>query len=129
MDTNLKKKFGLLIHLANADGKFDQSEKDLIKTILKEKGLHESYLEEHKDQEVDLDSIKTLSEKGELLFWILKLVQVDGRIDPAEVDYSKKVARQLGYNEDVVEHFLPSHLPSLPAFEIAIQSFKVKAAL
>lgn len=105
MDVALSKKINLLIHLAKVDGKFAKSEKQLLRSILEENKLHSSYLETHEEVDVDFDELKQLPDGTELLYWVLKLIQVDNELHPAEISYSKMIARQLEFSEEIVDHF------------------------
>lgn len=125
MDKILIRKINLLLHLAKVDGQFDNSEVNLLKSILKEKGLQESYLNEHKQEMVNLDQIKEMPDKGELLYWILKLIHADHHLHPAEIAYSKIIARQLNFSEDLITYFEKNPIPERIEFERVIDKFNL----
>src|SRR5688500_7330498 len=105
MDKLLSKKINLLIHLAHIDGKFDSSEKLLLRSILEENGFEEEYLEVHKQHNVDLGDLIRMPGKEELLYWTLKLIHADGHLHLAELAYARVVAKHLGFNEEFIDHF------------------------
>jgi uncharacterized tellurite resistance protein B-like protein len=124
MDKMLHRKINLLIHLAHVDGKFDATEKDLLRTMLEENGLQSAYLEEHKSMAINLQSIAEISGKAELLYWILKLIHADGLLHPAELAYSRVVAKQLGFKEEVIEHYKTHPIKTLIDFEQEVKTFE-----
>lgn len=125
MNRMLSKKINLLLHLANIDGHFADSEKSLLQTILQEKGLEQSYLHEHKVEVVDLEGIKDLTYKPELLYWALKLIHADGRLHPAEIAYSKIIVHQLGFKPEVIGFFSANPLKSLAEFEQEVKPYQI----
>lgn len=92
-------------------------------SILKEGGLEESYLDQHKQETIDLAGLKEFDNKADLLFWILKLIQADGYIHPTELAYAKIVARQLNYREDVIAFFVDQPIPTHVEFEAIVKDF------
>jgi uncharacterized tellurite resistance protein B-like protein len=123
MDKMLHRKINLLLHLAQVDGKFDATEKDLLKTVLEENGLQGDYLEEHKPAAVNLHSLAEIPGKAELLFWILKLIHADGQLHAAELAYARVVAKQLGFREEVIEYYKTQPIKSLVDFEKQVKLF------
>ena len=112
MNKILSRKINLLLHLANIDGKFDASEKELLLSILKEKGLDESFLEEHNQPTPDLETLHELPDKTELFYWILKMIKADGELHAEEMKEAKNLAVKLGFSTDAVDYF--SHISINP---------------
>lgn len=128
MDRMLQKKINLLLHLAGVDGEFAESERELLKSILREKGLEESYLNEHQREVVSLDQIKAMPDKAELLYWVIRTIQADSRLHSTELLYSKIIARQLGFKEEVIDHYAAKGMTSLAEFEEEVKKFQFPAA-
>jgi uncharacterized tellurite resistance protein B-like protein len=124
MDKLLFKKVNLLVHLANVDGKFHQSERDFLKSILVENGLGEKYLEEHTSVAVNFENFSNLPGKSELLFWSLKLIHADGVLHADELAFAKTIAMQLGFEAKVIDHFQGRPLSTLAEFEKEVEAFQ-----
>jgi hypothetical protein len=125
MDKMLHRKINLLIHMAHVDGKFSIPERDLIRLLLKENGLPEEYLEEHRTMAVNLGQLKDIPNKSELLYWILRLIHSDGILLSEELSYAKTIAQQLGFKDEVISHFNNSPTQSLTEFELMIADFQI----
>lgn len=121
----MRKKINLLIHLAKVDGHFHQSERDLLRSLLAQHGIAETYLEEHPLTGADLENFSSTSDRVELLFWVLKLIHADGQLHRAELDYAKSISLQLGYSSRLVDHFCSHPLQSLAQFENEVRDFKI----
>ena len=105
MDKLLAKKINLLVHLAQVDGKFHDSEQKLLHTILKEKGFEgKAPLESQADMSV-AEQIKEVPEKTELLYWAIRMMKADDVIHPEELAYCKTLAAKLKFTAEVVDHF------------------------
>ncbi len=124
MDKLLHRKINLLIHLAHVDGKFDETEKELLRAILIENGFHSDYLEEHNSMAVNLKAVSEIPGRVELLYWVLKLIHADGQLHPAELAYSRLVAKQLGFKEDVIDHYRTNPIKALINFEKEVKTFE-----
>ena len=94
MDKISFRKINRLFYFARIDGAFNSAEVDLLKSMLKGKGLQKSYLNEHKQEVVYLDQLAEVLYKVELLYWILKLIHADDLLHKAELAYSRIIARQ-----------------------------------
>jgi uncharacterized tellurite resistance protein B-like protein len=124
MDILLHKKINMLIHLAKADGKFDDTERRMLYALLEEHNYNpEEYMAKH-DLNNPGPDVVAHSGKAELLFWAIKLMQADGIIHPDEVAYCKKVAGQLQYNGELIDKYAHATLPSLSQFEKEIEEFR-----
>jgi uncharacterized tellurite resistance protein B-like protein len=129
MDRMLSKKINLLLHLAKVDGKFDDSERRFLRSILQEKGLQGSYLDAHKQEAVDMGQIKNMTGKTELLYWVFKLIHADNYLHPSEVAHSKAIARQLNFKEEVVDYFNTNKISTLAEFEQEVKNFQTHQVL
>lgn len=125
MDKMLNKKINLLLHLAKVDGKFAQAEKKFLESILIERGLEASFLGEYKEKAVSLRDFKNISDKTELLFWVLKLIHADNRLHLSEIEYSRIIANELSFREEVVDYFILYGITSLEEFEKDIKNFRM----
>jgi uncharacterized tellurite resistance protein B-like protein len=126
MDILLHKKINILIHLAKADGKFDDTERHLLHSLLAEHNYNpEEFLAKH-DPDAHHGSLEGISGKAELLYWAIKLMQADGIIHPDEVSYCKKIAGQLKFQEGLIDRYAHSQLPSLVQFEREIETYKLR---
>jgi uncharacterized tellurite resistance protein B-like protein len=124
LDRLLHRKINLLLHLAHIDGKFHDTEKDLLRSLLREKGLEENYLEEHKSVAIRFENLNEIPEKSELLFWVLKLIHADGQLHATEVTFAKAIASQLGFKNEMIDHYKDHPIPSLIEFEKEIQRYQ-----
>jgi uncharacterized tellurite resistance protein B-like protein len=126
MDKLTVRKINLLVHLAHVDGKFHESERELLKAILKEKGLAEKYLEEHQHAPVQFEDFTSFQDKCELLFWTLKMIHADGELHEEEVNYAGKIATALGFRTALIGHYLHQPPQSLAQFEREIKAFQIQ---
>ncbi|MBS1509032.1 MAG: TerB family tellurite resistance protein [Bacteroidetes bacterium] len=129
MNSLLVKKINLLLHLAHVDGRFAQSERNILVEILTENGLKESYLQEHQLVPIDYDEIGGIEERAELLFWVLRLIAADNHFHPAEVLLAKRIAKQLNYQPDVIDFFRMHPIKTLVEFNNHLKDFQYKSVL
>lgn len=116
MNKLLTKKINLLLHLAKIDGCFDETERVILTSFLNDNGLEEAYLEQHKQEVVDLKSLVEIGDKSELLFWILKVIYADRQLHPTEIAYSEIIATRLGFKKAIVTHFMKGEFPHVHEF-------------
>lgn len=121
MDEVIRKKINLLIHLAKIDGKFDESEKEVLNSLLVETGL--SQVINENTQPVNLNDFKEMPKKPDLLYWSLRIIKADGVIHPDEAAYCKAVAMKLNFKPEVVDHFSVHDLGSRLDFIESSRSF------
>lgn len=112
MNGLIKKKLNLLVHLARVDGEFHKTEKDLI---LKLAGDEASFNEALISATTKVD-VSGFSDKEEILYLALKLVQADSVITEEELKFCRSLASKLGFSESLVDHFAYKKLPSLSEF-------------
>jgi hypothetical protein len=122
MDQVLKKKIGVLIHLANADGKFDPSEREFLNGLLKERGIENINLDTISSQNVDINAIV---EKEQILYWALQLIKADGIIHTDELAFCKAMALKLKFLPAVIDEYANKNLPDFPVFKQEINPFKM----
>ena len=98
-----KTSLSILIELANRDGEIDESERKLIHQI----GLAHNHTEEEIDDlitntpSIDYDKLSS-DERFEMLYDLVRLMKVDGKIFDDEILYCLDVARKLGYPMEAV---------------------------
>jgi uncharacterized tellurite resistance protein B-like protein len=125
MDRLLFRKINLLVHLAHVDGKFHDSEKELLRVLLAEKGLSDKFLEEHNAVPIDFEKMEEVSDKVELLFWVLKLIHADDHLHADELAFAKVIASQLGFKSQVIDHYHTAPTGSLRDFDQEVQAYKI----
>jgi uncharacterized tellurite resistance protein B-like protein len=119
MNTLEKRKLNLLVHLAHADGKFEKSEKELLRLFEKEKKLSAS--EHTNDHPLELSDFTHANDKIELLFWALRMMQADKIIHEQEVVFCKHLAAKLNFKSEVIDHYANQALPSFAEFESEVK--------
>ena len=122
MDQVLQKKINLLIHLANADGHMDVSERAFIKDLLTEKGIDHKKLDDFEKR--GLDDLHTIVDKEQALYWALQLVKVDGVIHTDEVAFCKAVAFRLKFLPEVVDEYVNKELPEFAVFKKTVDPYR-----
>jgi uncharacterized tellurite resistance protein B-like protein len=98
----------LLVQLARVDGVVVQDEIDLINTIGTEYGLTSEEISacfDNPDQLDDLDSL-TDDERYELIYNMVMLMKIDGRLYKEEIQYCARLAVNLGYEEAVLQELM-----------------------
>ncbi len=124
MDRLLFKKINLLIHLAHIDGQFVEAEKNLLVELLQRAHLDEEYMKVHRLTGIELNEIQSYPDKSELLYWVVKMIHADGVLHDSEVKYAKLLARELGFRDEVIDHFTTHPLESLEHFETDVHEFQ-----
>jgi uncharacterized membrane protein YebE (DUF533 family) len=114
MDSFLKKKLNLLVHLAKIDGKLDKTERQMLLKLLEQNGVTDFDWTEN--GQVNLDDFANTSAKTELLYLALRIIRADGIIHPAETAYCKELAIKLDFDPEVVDHYSTENLPGLSQF-------------
>jgi uncharacterized membrane protein YebE (DUF533 family) len=122
MDQVLQKKINLLIHLANADGHMDVSERAFLKDLLTEKGIDHRNLDDFEKR--GLEDVHTIVDKEQALYWALQLVKVDGVIHTDEVAFCKAVAFRLKFLPEVVDEYVSKDLPEFAVFKKAVDPYR-----
>jgi uncharacterized membrane protein YebE (DUF533 family) len=122
MDALLKKKINLLIHLANADGTFDVSERAYIKDLLTEKGIDHKKLDAF--EKGSLDDIHTIVDKEQALYWALQLAKADGVIHTDELAFCKAVAFRLKFLPEIIDAYVNKELPEFSVFKKEVDPYR-----
>ena len=125
MNKLIKKKVNLLLHLAKIDGKFDQSEKQLLLDILKEKGLGETSVQDLQTEPFDLNTVSELDGETELFYWVLRMIKADQYLHPDEVAYSKALALKLKIKPEIVDFYSNREIPNFADFEGDFKKFMI----
>lgn len=124
MNTLLKKKINLLVHLAKADGHLDESEKKLIQEILVEAGEH-SQVNWSQSTASSLDGVAQIHDKEKLLHWALRLIKIDGILHADEIAYCKALAIKLKFRPELIDHYTNADLPELEQFAASVSRFRL----
>jgi uncharacterized membrane protein YebE (DUF533 family) len=122
MDQVLRRKINLLIHLANADGHFDVSEKAFIKDLLTERGIDHRKLENF--ETAGLEDIHAIVEKEQVLYWSLQLIKADGTIQADEIAFCKAIAFRLKFLPEVIDAYVSKELPEFTTFKKEVDPFR-----
>lgn len=123
MDQVLEKKINLLVRLANADGRFDVTEKAFIKDLLDERGLDHRDLNEALEKD-SLKDIHTIVDKEQALYWALQLTKADGIIHPAELAFCKAAAFRLKFLPEVIDAYADRDLPAFNVFKEEVDPYR-----
>jgi len=99
-----RSRLNVLVQLARVDGVIVQDEIDLINKIGEANGMSSGEISESFDDPGFIGDLKDLSddEKYDLLYDIIKLMKIDGRLYQEEIMFCAKVASKLGYDQDVL---------------------------
>ena len=98
----------MLVQLARIDGVVVQEEIDLIKQIGTDFGMSSEEISacfENPDQIGDLSTLVD-DEKYELIYNMVQMMKIDGRLYKEEIQYCAKMATCLGYNEEVLAELM-----------------------
>lgn len=121
-----KAHLNILIQLAKIDGIVVKEEIDLINQVGKANGLSQHEIEACFDDERPLDELTGLNddEKFEIIYSVVQLMKIDGRLYDEEIKFCAKMVSKLGYREDVLfELILKIYSdPNLSADKLSIKS-------
>jgi len=94
----------ILIQLAKIDGEVATEEMDLIQELGKANGLSIEQINATFNEEVSLDVLEDLSddEKYDLIYSVVQLMKIDGKLYNEEIKFCAKMASKLGYDENVL---------------------------
>lgn len=123
MNQVLEKKINILIHLANADGHFDVTEKAFIKDLLTERGVNHKELNDALAKD-SLHAIHTIVDKEQALYWALQLMKADGVLHTDELAFCKAVAFRLKFLPEVVEAYKDKELPEFMVFKREVDPYR-----
>ena len=98
-------KFRALVGIAQADGEFDNSEKEFIRHHAELNGLSMKELKEllkSADKTGTLIKDLTFDDKVDILVYMVKLMKIDGKVLISEIKFSERVAKALGFEEKCI---------------------------
>lgn len=91
----------LLYQMAYADGKFDETEKAFITQVMSEQGFSaESFIEKKADIPKDERDRMTI------LYYLLFIIKIDGKVKPEERKFAEKFGVLLGFRTEMVSRML-----------------------
>ncbi len=109
--------FNNLVMLARVDGKIDTAEVNLLSRIATRLGLTSEQVKEiiaHSDQYPMVPPVSR-EERYERFIQFVKMVTVDGKVDPTEEKLVYKYGIALGFTEDRIEEKYPIILERIHA--------------
>ncbi|PIB36064.1 hypothetical protein BFP72_12000 [Reichenbachiella sp. 5M10] len=94
----------ILIQLAKIDGVVVQEEIDLIREVGIANGMTEREIMDCYEMEFTSDDFSHVSddEKYEMIYSVVQLMKIDGKLYNEEIKYCAKMAAKLGYDENVL---------------------------
>lgn len=98
-------KFKALVGIAQADGEFDDTEKQFIRRLADLQGISPQELKEllqQKGKAKDFAKDLTFDEKVDILIYVVKLMKIDGKVLLSEIKYCEKIAKLLGFEDKAV---------------------------
>jgi len=106
--TSIRAHMNMLVQLARVDGVVVQEEIDLITDIGTGFGMSSEEISacfEDPDDTGDLSSLAD-DEKYELIYNMVQVMKIDGRLYKEEIQYCAKMASGLGYEEEVLTELM-----------------------
>ena len=103
-----KSHINMLVQLARIDGVVVQEEIDLITNIATDFGMSSEEISncfEDPDQVGDLVSLPD-DDKYELIYNMVQVMKIDGRLYKEEIQLCAKMASQMGYEEEVLTELM-----------------------
>ncbi|MDW3209274.1 MAG: TerB family tellurite resistance protein [Reichenbachiella sp.] len=99
-----KSHLNILVQLAKVDGIVVQEEVDLINEVGKANGMTEEEIASSFEEELPIGDLSTLTddEKYDLIYSIVQLMKIDGKLYNEEIKFCAKMSAKLGYEEDVL---------------------------
>jgi hypothetical protein len=94
----------ILIQLAKIDGEVATEEMDLIQELGKANGLSIEQINATFNEEVSLDVLEDMTddEKYDLIYSVVQLMKIDGKLYNEEIKFCARMASKLGYDENVL---------------------------
>lgn len=111
MDTISRKLLNILIQLAQADKHFAKSEREMIFSLAKERGISAESVNEliNNPEPIDPMGKLTQEQKFDYLFSTIELIFADRNIFESEKVFCKAIAMKLGFRKDVIDYFIEQH--------------------
>ena len=93
-----------LIQLAKIDGEVVDKEMELINELGRANGFTEEQIRESFKSDWSLDELSSLTddEKYEVIYSVVQLMKIDGKLYNEEIKFCAKMAAKLGYDENVL---------------------------
>jgi uncharacterized tellurite resistance protein B-like protein len=97
-----------LIHIANIDGHFDESEKEIISTMAQRFGITNEEMEQmiREDDSNDYNPPVDLEERFELLYDIFMIMSADDQLVESELKMFRMLALGLNINHEKIDNVL-----------------------
>lgn len=108
MDAVLRKKINILIHLAGADGHFDDSERAFIYNICLRHGVDLDTIGDLIAEPESIGSLGALSYATtvDYLTESILLMLVDGKVLPSEILFCQDMGLRLGFQKSTVDRLI-----------------------
>lgn len=93
-----------LVHLAQIDEHFDDTEKDLVYKIGEKNGMSKDEIDKLIVDAANIDIVVPESEEDQFehLFNVVQMMMIDGKLYQKELDYCVEVAIRLGFKKIIV---------------------------
>lgn len=98
----------LLYQMAFVDGRFDPAEKEFISSVIEEQGMTADQLSE---KSVGIPPEER--DRMTILYYLLFLIKIDGKVEPSERNFAYKFGVLLGFRPEMIGRMLDameSHL-------------------
>ncbi len=124
----IKDQLNILAQLASSDGKMDDKEMSLIRTIAEAHDMSKEEIDELVRDPKPIADLEYLSQdqKFEFLYNVVQLMKADGQVFKSEIVFCEDMAERLGYNRKVVAE-LSSKIYSDPTITADRTILKEKA--
>ena len=124
----IKDQLNILVQLASSDGKMDDKEMSLIKTLAEAHDLSKEDIDDLIRDPKPIANLEYLSQdqKFEFLYNVIQLMKADGQVFKSEIVFCEDMAERLGYNRKVVAE-LSSKIYSDPTITADRTLLKEKA--
>jgi len=122
MNALLKKKINLLVHLAKIDGRFDESERQVLLEMLRESGLSNN--EKSVIPKLDPTEPKDVPSKLDILYWAIKMIKADNVIHDDEISFCKSLAIELGFESSIVDYLKDERVEAKDDFAKVVLRWK-----
>lgn len=99
-----KSHLNILVQLAKVDGIVVQEEVDLINEVGKANDMTEEEIASCFEEELPIGDLSSLTDdkKYDLIYSIVQLMKIDGKLYNEEIKFCAKMSAKLGYEEDVL---------------------------
>jgi len=131
--TYIQSQLKTLVQLAVVDGRFDESEEKMIKTIAEANNVPSEETQQiinagmssrEKEESLDFTSL-SFDEKFEHLYNIVQLMKIDREVYLSEIKFCERLAEKLGFDRKVVSK-LSSNIFSDPSITADREKLKTE---